>query len=270
MAVTEFQRSICRLIADHRKRSGVSYVAGGVALNLLLEGTRLSRDIDIFHDAEEAVHSSFATDRRLLERAGYKVSALRELPGFVAAAVAKSGDGVRMEWVRDSAFRFFPLMEHEQLGLTLHPFDLATNKVLAMVGRLEVRDWVDAINADRRLQPLGYLLWAACGKDPGYSPGSLLAHARRTTHYSAVEVAQLEFEGASPDARALASDWHGMLDEAAAIIDLLPPEQAGNCVLDAENSLFTSGSGRLPRALAQRRIRFHAGSLGGAYPRLVT
>jgi hypothetical protein len=71
MAVTEFQRSICRLIADHRKRSGVSYVAGGVALNLLLEGTRLSRDIDIFHDAEEAVHSSFATDRRLLDRAGF-------------------------------------------------------------------------------------------------------------------------------------------------------------------------------------------------------
>ena len=57
MAVTEFQRSICRLIADHRKRSGVSDVAGGVALNLLLEATRLSRDIDIFHDAEEAVYS---------------------------------------------------------------------------------------------------------------------------------------------------------------------------------------------------------------------
>ena len=57
MAVTEFQRSICRLIADHRKRSGVSYVAGGVVLNLLLEATRLSRDIDIFHDAEEALQS---------------------------------------------------------------------------------------------------------------------------------------------------------------------------------------------------------------------
>ena len=103
MAVTQFQRSICRLIADRRKQSGVSYVAGGVALNLLLDGTRLSRDIDIFHDAEEAVHPSFATDRRLLEHAGFSVSTLRELPGFVAAVVAKSGDGVRMEWVRDSA-----------------------------------------------------------------------------------------------------------------------------------------------------------------------
>ena len=56
----------------------------------------------------------------------------------------------------------------------------------------------------------------------------------------------------------------------ATIIDLLPPEQAGNCVLDTGNSLFTGGSGRLPNALAQRQVRFHAGSLGGAYPRLVT
>ena len=61
-----------------------------------------------------------------------------------------------------------------------------------------------------------------------------------------------------------------MLAEAAAIIDLLPPDEAGNCVLDTENSLFTGGSGRLSSALAQRQIRFHAGSLGGAYPRLVT
>lgn len=39
-------------------------------------------------------------------------------------------------------------MEHEDLGLTLHPFDLATNKVLALVGRLEVRDWVDVLPAE--------------------------------------------------------------------------------------------------------------------------
>ena len=111
MALTDFQRSTCRLVADHRKRTGVSYVAGAAALNLLLDGARLSRDIDIFHDAEEAVHSSFATDRRLLESAGYTVTTLRELPGFVAAVVGRFDDTVRMEWARDSAFRFFPLME---------------------------------------------------------------------------------------------------------------------------------------------------------------
>lgn len=48
---------------------------------------------------------------------------------------------------------FFPLIEDETLGLVLRPFDLATNKVLATAGWLEVRDWIDAITCDQRLQP---------------------------------------------------------------------------------------------------------------------
>jgi hypothetical protein len=74
-------------------------------------------------------------------------------------------DQARLEWARDSTFRFFPLERHEEFGLTLHPFDLATNEVLALVGRLEVRDWVDVIASDERVQPLGYLAWAAAGKE---------------------------------------------------------------------------------------------------------
>ncbi|MCY4378054.1 MAG: hypothetical protein OXC31_30200 [Spirochaetaceae bacterium] len=269
MALTDFQRGICRLVAEQRKEAGVSYVAGGVALNLLLGSGRVSRDIDVFHDAEAAVHVSFAADRRLLELHGYTIETVRELPGFIEAVIRKSRDEVRMEWARDSAFRFFPLMEHEELGLTLHPFDLASNKVLALVGRLEVRDWVDAISSQERLQPLGYLLWAACGKDPGFGPGSLLEHARRTTHYSAPEIAQLAFEGSRPDARALAVTWRTALDQAAAIIDRLPYEQAGTCVLDASARLFRGDPPALERALAEDGIRFHEGSLGGAYPRLL-
>ena len=32
MALTDFQRTVCRLLADHRISSGESYVAGDVAL----------------------------------------------------------------------------------------------------------------------------------------------------------------------------------------------------------------------------------------------
>ena len=42
MALTEFQRAVCRLIADNRIASGESYVAGGVALNELIGHDRLS------------------------------------------------------------------------------------------------------------------------------------------------------------------------------------------------------------------------------------
>lgn len=43
MALTGIQRTICRLIAANRIASGESYVAGGVALNELLGGARISR-----------------------------------------------------------------------------------------------------------------------------------------------------------------------------------------------------------------------------------
>lgn len=49
MALTRFQRDVCRLLAESRIASGESYVAGGVALNELLAAPRLSRDVDVFH-----------------------------------------------------------------------------------------------------------------------------------------------------------------------------------------------------------------------------
>ena len=128
--------------------------------------------------------------------------------------MSRSGEQVLIEWVRDSAFRFFPLIEHEELGLALHPFDLATNKVLALVGRLEVRDWVDVLACDARVQPLGYLAWAASGKDPGFTPSGILAHARRSTRYSAAEIASLAFDGPPPDPAALAREWRHAADRA--------------------------------------------------------
>jgi hypothetical protein len=75
MALTEFQRTVCRLIADQRIRSGESYVAGGTVLNTWTRSSRISRDIDLFHDTTEAVASSWAEDRKLLKDEGYSASA---------------------------------------------------------------------------------------------------------------------------------------------------------------------------------------------------
>lgn len=193
MALTELQRRVCRLLAANRISSGESYVAGGAALNELIASPRLSRDIDLFHDTDEALEKSWRADRVALEGHGYAVRVTRERIGLVEAEVDDGSVRARLEWARDSAFRFFPLQEHDDFGLTLHPFDLATNKVLALVGRLEVRDWVDVIASDERVQPLGYLAWAASGKDPGFGPGAILETAARTARYSADEVGQLEF-----------------------------------------------------------------------------
>ena len=268
MALTEFQRAICRLVARQRLDSGESYVAGAVALNTLTGATRISRDIDLFHDTNQAVAVSWEADRKLLESHGYQVSTQRERDAFVEAEVSKDNQGVVMQWAAASAFRFFPLVAHEDFGLTLHPFDLATNKVLALVGRLEARDWVDVINCHGRIQRLGYLAWAASGKDPGFSPAAILEQAGRSAHYSAAELAALSFAGPPPDAAELSRQWHAMLGEARDLIGILPPAEVGRCVLDQGGNLFVGDAKKLQAALNEGAVRFHEGRIHGALPSL--
>jgi hypothetical protein len=191
---------------------------------------------------------------------------LRESPSFAEAMVRDGGDSTLIQWVQDSAFRFFPLIEDHELGLALHPFDLATNKVLAMAGRLEARDWVDLLTSVERLQALGYLLWAACGKDPGYGPTSLLQEIRRSSRYSQAELDRLDLGDEKIDAAALGAKWHGMLRQTPAILDLLPPDELGSCVVDSAGTLFTGSTHELALALDENRLRFHHGTLGGAWP----
>lgn len=265
MAVTPFQAAVLKLLAARRKERGESYVAGGVALNALLAAPRRSRDIDLFHDTGEALKATWAMDRETLLVAGYDVQPLREAPAFVEAVVSQGPERTAMQWVRDSAYRFFPLLEDDLMGLTLHPFDLATNKVLAMVGRVEARDWIDILTCDRRLQPFGYLVWAACGKDPGYSPPSLLALAGRH-HYSQAEVDALDFEGDAPSAAVLGRAWHAALESAVAVCDQLPAEAVGTCVVTADADLFRGSPVDLGQALKHGALRFHTGRIGGSWP----
>lgn len=239
-----------------------------MALNELLGGSRLSDDVDLFHDTQSALDESWTADRVLLEQRGFAVTALRERPSFVEAQVAKDGQTMLLQWVRDSAFRFFPLLEDPTFGLVLHPFDLATNKVLALVGRLEARDWIATIQCCKVLQPLGYLAWAACGKDPGFNPLSILEHAKRNSHYSTAELASLAFDGPSPDGAALSMQWRTMLSEADQLVKLLPPAEAGKCVVDQRGRLMTA-SPLDATALAAGAVRFHAGSIRGALPQVV-
>ncbi|MFC1766671.1 hypothetical protein ACFL6U_31915, partial [Planctomycetota bacterium] len=258
MALTRFQQAVCCLLAENRRQQGESYIAGGAALNTLTGASRLSRDIDLFHDTAEALEATWQADRRLLEQKGYQLQSLHERPAYVEATVIRGEDAVLLQWTRDSAFRFFPLIEHKDLGLTLHPFDLATNKTLALVGRLEIRDWIDLITCHQRIQPLGYLAWAACGKDPGFSPLTILEQAAQSGRYTAVEMEELSFEGNAPDVGDLSRAWHSMLKEAHTVVAYLPAEQAGLCVLDRKGQLYCGDKERLQQAIAGESLAFHA------------
>ena len=269
MALTPFQRDVCRLLADNRLRSGESYVAGEAALNELLRAPRRSRDIDLFHDTEEALAAAWSADRDSLEEEGYELSVIRERPTFVEAAIRRGDDSVIMQWAHDSAYRFFPLVAHDELGLVLHPFDLATSKVLALVGRVEPRDFVDTLTCDSEVQPLGYLAWAACGKDPGFSPTAILELAARSARYTEAELRGLDFEGPTPDAASLAQRWRAILESAREIVGLLPADVAGQAVLLGDGTPYRGEPSALREALADGDLLFHEGCILGAFPRLV-
>ena len=259
MALTNFQKTVVRLIADNRRQSGDSYIAGGAALNLLIGAPRVSSDVDIFHDSEEAVHAAFTADRIALEANGLEVDIKREWVTFVEATISRDGQTTELQWALDSAFRFFPLIEHSDLGLSLHPFDLATNKVLALVGRALPRDWIDIMECDSRLQPLGFLAWAGSGKDPGLNPVFILDQAARSARYTEPEISRLEFEGQSPSAAELSLRWKRILAEAREVVELLPGDEVGKCL----------DSASLKSAASAGTLRFHEGRLRGAFPEIV-
>ncbi len=274
MALSSFQRGVCRLLAQNRLESGQSYLAGGAALNDLLLSPRLSRDLDLFHDTLEALDFTWRADRLVLQNAGYELQILRERAGFVEAQVTKNEESttvqesVLIQWVRDSAFRFFPLLPHADFGLTLHPFDLATNKILALVGRVETRDWIDALTCHQQVAPLGYLIWAACGKDEGWNPLLILDEAARNSRTSREEWNEIEWQGAAPDLVESKTKWRTALSQAREIVAFLPPEEIGKAVTNQAGALFRGDVAPLQVALDENALRFHEGHIGGAWPQL--
>jgi hypothetical protein len=213
---------VLRTLAAHR--SPESYVAGSTPLHR--DGPRYSGDIDIFHHREEQVASAAAADAAILTGAGFAVEWIRREPGIHAAAVQRDAESTKLEWVRDSDFRFYPALPDELFGYALHPLDIATNKALAAAGRRAPRDALDLLYIHERHLPLGAVIWAAVGKDPGYSPESLIAEIRRNARYRADEYEALSM-AAPIDAGAVARRLRAALEEAEAFARAMPAGKEG-------------------------------------------
>lgn len=267
MALTEFQIKVLRLLVANREEVE-SYFAGGAALNQILGSGRMSHDIDLFHDSAEALQATWSGDRSILLENGFIVDIIREAISFVEAEVRRGGERVLIQWVRDSAFRFFPLVNDGDFGKMLHPFDLATNKVLALAGRLEPRDWLDTIECHRQMQQLGFLVWAACGKDPGINPEMLLSEGSRH-HYSQLELDMLDYVGTTPSAHSSGAEWKNAIASAKQIIEMLPEEHLGECLLSREGNLYNGPLEQIEKDLKDNTIRFHKGTIRGAWPTIV-
>lgn len=259
MPLTEFQSSLALLLA--RNRSFDSYLAGGAAILIEPNTKRFSRDLDYFHDSENRVAEAFAADRKTLKTAGCSIDVDLSQPGFFRAIVRQDGHATKVEWARDSAWRFMPTVRDPRVGFVLHPVDLAINKVLALAGRDEPRDLLDALHFHQHVLPLGALCWAACGKDPGFTPLSLMELLRRRGRIHPEDLARLDL--AEPvNLLTVKNSWLEALDSVDSFVGSRPPEEIGCLYFSSEHQDFVDPRDA-PDAVP------HFGRPGGVLPRIV-
>lgn len=166
---------------------------------------------------------------------------------------------MEIEWTADSAFRFFPIERDPLLGWRLHRFGVATNKALALSARTETRDYVDIVEP-HRTHPLRAICWGACGKDPGFTPLSLLKIMRRFARVNPMELDKIRASAIDPVALKMA--WLDMSDDAAAemirVADEQPELPIGVACVDAVGRPGWIGD--------DPKLRPHPPSVRGCWP----
>jgi hypothetical protein len=235
MPLTKFQEAVARLLSGNRSED--SHLAGGAALHLQPNSKRYSNDLDYFQDSVERVATAFADDRSLLEEHGYSVEVELNQQGHIRASVKQDSETTSIEWAHDSAWRFLPPIKNDIVGYQLHPIDLAINKLLALAGRDEARDFLDILMIDSEVLPLGALCWAAVGKDPGFSPRSLLELLKRRGKYQPEDFKRLRLSE-EVDLQDLKARWLEALARAESFIDSQDPTEIGCLFYDQSREQF--------------------------------
>jgi len=262
--LTDFQRTILALLAETRTPD--SYLAGGAALHFSHRSKRFSDDLNFFHDSAERVASAFEEDKNKLHESGFELQIGLSQPGFIRAIVSRDDESTQIDWAHDSAWRFMPPVRDDLGGFILHEVDLAVNKTLALAGRNEPRDYVDILYVHEHVLPLGALCWAAVGKDPGFTPESLLSLLRRRGRYQPKEISRLDLTEPF-DLTAGKAAWLQALDEAESFLSERPAEELGCLYYRHETERFVEPA---PNAdLRDLGISPHFGSPGGVLPQPV-
>ncbi len=161
--LTPLQERVARLVGA-LPEPGELALAGGAALIVAAIVDRQTRDLDYFTpDASAMPHL-----RRQLEAAlvgdGLTFSLLREAETFLRYEVSDGHEHVRLDFAQDA--RLHDVVT-TRLGPALDPRELAADKVLALWGRAEARDFVDVDALVARFGWEALLRWAA-EKDAGF------------------------------------------------------------------------------------------------------
>ena len=164
MALSALQKRVAALAAALPESAGFA-LAGGAALAAHDMLQRATRDLDYFAGPDDAVAVQRFADafEDAAKAAGLEVRRLRQAATFVRFEVRDRSEDCEVDLAIDyRALESVPT----RYGPALDVRELGADKVLAIFGRAEPRDFVDLAQLTRRV-PFDELLVLAAAKDPG-------------------------------------------------------------------------------------------------------
>lgn len=163
--LSDLQSRIARIVAGLPEADGFALAGGGA---LILRGAvdRRTRDLDYFATSPDEVDALVPALEGALVENGLQVSRVQVATGFARLLVDGDGDQTLVDLAADA--RLLP-PEPSAYGKILSGEELAADKVLAIFGRAEPRDFIDLA----ALEPtwgLEHLCALAAAKDLGFDP----------------------------------------------------------------------------------------------------
>jgi hypothetical protein len=135
----------------------------------------LTNDLDFFGASSDVIREQLPVLLEALMEDGFEVDIRRESPTFVRIPAFGLGSETEVDLAVDA--RLFPL-QSGAVSLVLTAEELAVDKVLAIFGRAEPRDFIDLTTLLKRFNLLD-LFKLAVQKDPGFRPEVFAAMAQR-------------------------------------------------------------------------------------------
>jgi len=163
--LSDLQLRVARIIAGLIEAEDFA-LAGGAALIVRGDVERATRDLDFFGTSPGAVDRLVPAAQLALQEAGLQVDRLIESPGFTRFVVADQLERTEVDLASDA--RLFPAEAGPGFDL-LSSEELAADKVLAVFGRAEARDYVDLMAIEPRFG-LARLFELAREKESGFNP----------------------------------------------------------------------------------------------------
>jgi hypothetical protein len=177
-------------------------LAGGGAMIVRGDIERQTRDLDFFGPTADAVDQLVPAVDRALQAAGYTVRHIQESHGFARLIVESTEDRTELDLGADA--RLFPVDPGSPAPL-LSGEELAVDKVLAIFGRAEARDFADLMAVEPRYG-LDQLCQLAAEKDHGFL---LSVFAEMLSRFDRLRREEFELDDAGYEQlRSAIERWH--------------------------------------------------------------